>query len=72
MGPNLRALPAADLAAVLRQKCAACGRADVPVVEAQSFEEARDKARELAGSDDLIVVSGSLYSVSSAKKAFRA
>ena len=70
--PNLRSLPAEDLAAVLRQKCAACGRADVPVVEAQSFKEARDKARELAGPDDLIVVSGSLYSVSSAKKAFRA
>ena len=70
--PNLRALPAEDLAAVLRQKCAACGRADVPVVKAQSFKEARDKARELAGPDDLIVVSGSLYSVSSAKKAFRA
>ena len=70
--PNLRALPAEDLAAVLRQKCAACGRMDMPVAEAQSFEDARDKARELAGPDDLIVVSGSLYSVSSAKKAFRA
>ena len=70
--PNLRALPTADLAAVLRAKCATCGRADVPVVEAQSFEDARNKVMGLAGSDDLVVVSGSLYSVASAKKAFRA
>lgn len=68
--PNVRALPAHELAAVLRQKCADCGRAHVPVVEAQSFDEAREKVMKLAAKNDVIVVSGSLYSVASAKKAF--
>lgn len=68
--PNVRALPAGELAAVLRQKCADCGRAQVPVVEAQSFEDAREKVMKLAAKNDVIVVSGSLYSVASAKKAF--
>ena len=68
--PNLRALPASELAQVLRQKCAACGRTDVPIAEASSFEDARDQVLRLAAANDLIVVSGSLYSVASAKQAF--
>ena len=70
--PNLRALPAEELAEVLRSQCAAAGRASVPVECAASFEEARVKAMALAGPDDLVVVSGSLYSVALAKKAFKA
>lgn len=69
--PNLRALPAADLASVLRQKCAQCARTDVPVFQASDFSDARSIALAHAAADDLIVVSGSLYSVSSAKQAFR-
>ena len=68
--PNLRALPGEDLAGVLREKCDACGRADVPIVVAESFDDARQKVLSLAGPDDVVVVSGSLYSVALAKAAF--
>lgn len=69
--PNLRALPGEELAKVLRGKCDACNRPQVPIVVAESFDDARVKVMQLAGPEDLVVVSGSLYSVSTAKAAFR-
>ncbi len=69
--PNLRALPAADLAEILRRKCTENGYDDIVVMQAESFEEARDAVMSLASGEDLVVVSGSLYSVGSAKKAFK-
>ena len=69
--PNLRALPGEELAKVLRGKCDACNRPQVPIVVAESFDDARVKVMQLAGPEDLVVVSGSLYSVSAAKAAFR-
>lgn len=70
--PNMRALHTAELAAELREVCAACGRGDVVVQEAVDFNDAFARARALAGEDDVIAFSGSLYSVALEKAAINA
>ena len=65
--PNPRALSAAELAEAIREIAP-----DVPVYETDGFPQAVEKARELAGADDVIVAFGSLYSVGDLKAAMRA
>jgi folylpolyglutamate synthase/dihydropteroate synthase len=58
--PSPRALPAEDLAAAVR-------RADVPVVVVPNVARAVDRAIDEAGEDELVLVTGSLYTVGEAR-----
>jgi dihydrofolate synthase/folylpolyglutamate synthase len=63
--PSPRGLPAADLtAAALAMGCD-------EVIECTSVEQACERAVRLAGSDDAVLVTGSLYVVGAARPALR-
>lgn len=66
--PNPRALPAADMAKTVTELVGD----DVIVQVADGFEDAAVRALALAGPDGVVCACGSLYSVSSWKKAFEA
>ena len=67
--PNPRALDAADLAEAIRETCGELGaRATIEV--AGDFDDAVSVARKIAGSEGLICVFGSLYSIADVKAAF--
>ncbi|WP_261428868.1 uracil-DNA glycosylase family protein [Berryella wangjianweii] len=63
-----RALDAADLAACVRERAAACER-PVEVSTASGFEEALRHAGEMAGPQGAVCVFGSLYSLAAAYRA---
>lgn len=67
--PNPRALPAGDLAALLRD--AREGGEPIPVECADGFEDALRRAFDLAGEDGLVCACGSLYSVASVMEGLR-
>lgn len=68
--PNPRALSAQDLAAAVGEACETCGHAlERPAIVATSIDEAVDRARALAGPDDVCVLCGSLYSIGAIKEA---
>ena len=69
--PNQRALIPRELAQVLQEEAQRTGKADCLVQEAVSFDEAFRLARAQASAEDVIVFSGSLYSVALAKAAVR-
>lgn len=71
--PNPRALPAAELAAAVRQACERAGLRGAPDPEAlPSIEAAVARGRALVGPNDVLVLCGSLYSVGAVKAALRA
>ena len=69
--PNPRALPACKLARAIRWTgqdllgCSACVRPS----EARTFDEAVERAADLAGASGVVCAFGSLYSVASVKRA---
>lgn len=66
--PNPRKLEAADLADAIREQA---GERELVIEAADSFAEAMEKARQIAG-QGTICVFGSLYSISEVKKALSA
>lgn len=60
-----RAMSAADLAVIIRR------HAGAPVLESGSVAEAITHARDMAGPEDLILITGSLYTVGESKTALR-
>lgn len=70
--PNPRALPSAELAAVVRDAlpARAAAETDIAVQVASSMDDAATRALALAGDGGLICAFGSLYSLAAVKAAF--
>lgn len=65
--PNPRSLPAEELAKAIREE--AQGASDLEVVPVETFTQAFEEARRLAGSQGIICAFGSLYSIADIKAA---